>query len=105
MWWLLAREVMRLRGEIVRDEPWDVMVDLFFYHEAKEDLKEEPEEIKTLKPNPLLPRAASYDDFDIVNAGQQTKQISLPAAPFVEDWNDEETVGQASDWGGVNVGF
>lgn len=31
VWWLLAREVLRLRGTIYsRDTPWDVMPDLYF---------------------------------------------------------------------------
>lgn len=31
IWWLLAREVLRLRGTIYsRETPWDVMVDLYF---------------------------------------------------------------------------
>lgn len=31
VWWLLAREVLRLRGTIFnRETPWDVMVDLYF---------------------------------------------------------------------------
>jgi len=29
MWWLLAREVQRVKGTLSRDTPWDVMVDLF----------------------------------------------------------------------------
>merc|ERR1711874_536442 len=34
MWWFLAREVLRLRGSISRELPWEVMPDLFFYREA-----------------------------------------------------------------------
>lgn len=31
VWWMLAREVLRIRGTIAsRDIPWDVMVDLYF---------------------------------------------------------------------------
>eukprot|EP00731_Ephydatia_muelleri_P028926 Em0020g570a len=41
MWWFLAREVLRLRGTISRDIPWDVMPDLFFYREPEEVEKDE----------------------------------------------------------------
>ena len=36
MWWFLAREVLRLRGELSRETPWNVMVDLFFYRKPEE---------------------------------------------------------------------
>jgi small subunit ribosomal protein SAe len=40
MWWMLAREVLRLRGTISREVPWEVMVDLFFYRDPEEAEKE-----------------------------------------------------------------
>jgi len=44
MYWLLAREVLYLRGTLNRSAPWDVMVDLFLYREPEAD--EDKEEIK-----------------------------------------------------------
>ncbi|XP_066140433.1 small ribosomal subunit protein uS2 [Euwallacea fornicatus] len=41
IWWLLAREVLRLRGLIPRETKWDVVVDLFFYRDPEEAEKEE----------------------------------------------------------------
>jgi small subunit ribosomal protein SAe len=41
MWWFLTREVLRLRGEINRQAPWDVMVDLYFYRDPEETEKED----------------------------------------------------------------
>jgi small subunit ribosomal protein SAe len=44
IWWMLAREVLRLRGSIAsREAEWDVMVDLYFYRdpEAEENKEEE----------------------------------------------------------------
>lgn len=46
MWWLLAREVLRLRGAISRDLPWDVMPDLYFYRDPEDIEREEQEQAK-----------------------------------------------------------
>ena len=36
IWWMLAREVLRLRGTLAtRETPWDVMVDLYFYRDPE----------------------------------------------------------------------
>jgi len=45
IFWLLAREVQILRGELGKTEEWDVMVDLFFYKKI-EDVEEQAAEDK-----------------------------------------------------------
>lgn len=44
MWWLLAREILRLRGTIVRGNPWDIMPDLYFYRDPEDVEKEEEQQ-------------------------------------------------------------
>jgi len=44
IWWLLCREVLRLRGSIPRTaDGWNVMVDMFFYRDPEEIDKEQEE--------------------------------------------------------------
>jgi len=45
-YWMLAREVLRLRGSIPRSLPWDVPVDLFFYRDPEEMAKAEEQQQK-----------------------------------------------------------
>jgi small subunit ribosomal protein SAe len=45
MYWLLAREVLRLRNAISRSQQWDVMVDLFFYRPPEETSEKKTEEV------------------------------------------------------------
>jgi small subunit ribosomal protein SAe len=65
-YWLLAREVLRLRGTLRRDEPWSVMVDMFFYRD--------PEEVEAKKEEEAAEKEAG--------AYQQ---------PTYEQWADAET--------------
>ncbi|KAH7039995.1 ribosomal protein S2, flavodoxin-like domain-containing protein [Microdochium trichocladiopsis] len=47
VWWMLAREVLRIRGTIAsREVPWDVMVDLYFYRDPEAEAEEKVEEEK-----------------------------------------------------------
>lgn len=46
MFWLLARETLQVQGKIPRDQPWEVIVDLFMFRnpDAKKEVVEEAEE-------------------------------------------------------------
>jgi len=84
MLWFLAREVLRLRGTLVRTEPWDVMPDLFFYRDQEEIVKEEPAQVAE----------AVQQDYD---------QIQAPGMDQA-DWDQTGTiVGQAV--ANQNLGF
>lgn len=97
MWWLLAREVLRLRGKISRELPWDIMVDLYFHREAEEQEKEE------LVEAPAAPTAKAGDDWT-----EPSDEAPVAAAPAtaVDDWNpalptpaEDWSANQAEDWG------
>merc|ERR1711862_430109 len=60
MWWMLAREVLRLRGSISRDLPWEVMPDLFFYRDPEEVEKEEREKAEAAAESQLMAKAADF---------------------------------------------
>jgi small subunit ribosomal protein SAe len=45
MYWLLAREVLRLRGVIPRHEPWSLMMDLFIYRDPDEIIEAAEREV------------------------------------------------------------
>jgi len=40
MYWLLARQILRLRGALSYEEPWNVMVDMFFFRDPEEAEKD-----------------------------------------------------------------
>ncbi|EKX41169.1 hypothetical protein GUITHDRAFT_189772 [Guillardia theta CCMP2712] len=61
LYWLLAREVLRLRNVIQRNSPWDIMVDMFFYRDPEEAEKEAENEKEAIEAPPAEFNATGYD--------------------------------------------
>lgn len=98
MWWLLAREVLRIRGQISRKEPWHIVVDLFFYRDPEEVEKEEaaPKDVPAVV-------AEVPERVDEQQGDWNDDQPKLPSVVQPEDWNDDDTLPSApkvSSWGG-----
>lgn len=110
MWWMLSREVLRLRGTISREVPWDIMPDLYFYRDPEESEKEE--QTTTEAPKETVPEA-NWQPEGIQSAGQVQDWASEPIpagaavgglqafggptpAPAKEDWARTES-GQWDD--------
>jgi len=100
MWWLLSREVLRLRGRISRKDEWNTVVDLFFYRDPEETEKEEAaakEAAPAIKEDTHVP--------DVVEAETWEENAPAQKVPFVaaDDWNEDETtaiVAKTATWGG-----
>lgn len=92
MYWLLAREVLRMRGVVSRSEPWTVMVDLFMYRDP-----EEAEATAETEAQPVVeePETTTTTDFAATMGG---------AVPKVAEWGAEET-GAPVAGAAPNAGF
>lgn len=89
MWWMLAREVLYLRGIISRKTPWDVMPDLYFYRE-QEDIEKEEQAAAAEAAKPEEPYGGG--DWN-ANAVIAAAEVQVPAA----DWTEKPAANV--DWG------
>jgi len=94
MYWLLAREVLRLRGTLHRATPWDVMVDLFFYRDPEEHERTEEAAAGFAGQNYALDTAAQAEDAGDWGASNVPAAV---AAGFTENWGSN-AAGTGSEW-------
>ncbi|KAG6015830.1 structural constituent of ribosome [Claviceps pusilla] len=93
IWWLLAREVLRLRGIIPnRETTWDVMPDLYFYRDPDTEAEEKADEDKPVEEEAVAPVA------EVVTAPAAAGEWEAGAATGT--WDGAET----GDWAASGTG-
>uniref|UniRef100_A0A8C9C9H4 40S ribosomal protein SA n=1 Tax=Phocoena sinus TaxID=42100 RepID=A0A8C9C9H4_PHOSS len=119
MWWMLAWEFLRMRGTISREQPWEVMPDLYFYRDPEEIEKEEQaaaEKAVTKEefqgewtaPGPEFTAAQP----EVADSSEAVQVPSVPIQQFptedwsaqsaTEDWSAAPTA-QATEWVGTTT--
>jgi len=99
MYWLLAREVLRMRGTVSRAEPWNIMVDLFMYRDPDEadQAAEEPvvavEEVENATWTGAEPKVGEWGAEETTGAG--TAGFGTAAA-VTQNWQGEGAAAAAA---------
>jgi len=84
VWWLLAREVLRLRGTISRDHPWEIVPDLFFFREPEDVEKEEKEAQERAKEEAAPPPQETWapdTGLGMQDVGDWAEQVTVGGPP------------------------
>ncbi|CAK7242729.1 MAG: structural constituent of ribosome [Sporothrix thermara] len=109
VWWMLAREVLRLRGTIFnRETPWDVMVDLYFYRDPEAEAEEkaaEEEKVAAIEEEPVVAADTFAGDWEATTAAPAAAGWD-EAAPNQQwsaetggaQWGDEAAPKEATQW-------
>ena len=100
VWWMLAREVLRLRGTLAnREVDWDVVVDLYFYRDPEaEEQKDEENKPGVEEAGPAAVDRGFTDQADWQGESGTAPGIEGAPAPDA-NWNDPgAAAGGGADW-------
>jgi small subunit ribosomal protein SAe len=89
MWWLLSREVLRLKRVLDRDQPWGVMIDMFIYRDPEE---QERDEKAALAEKEAQAAHAQAENENNDNVEQQWVD------PNITNWSENDN----QDWSAVS---
>lgn len=95
MWYLLAREVMRLRGKAPRNQEWDIKVDLFIFRDVETEEKQE-----ATKAAPAIEQGQTHDAEHAHDAKQPAHEGQEwgTSAPDTHDTWDSSVATATTAW-------
>jgi small subunit ribosomal protein SAe len=107
LYWLLSREVLYLRGVMPRTQPWDVMVDSFFWRDPEELERQEEEAQQAAFQQPVAAAPQNPDTQGDWGAGgdgggggggdwSAQQDVSWDAPGATDDWSAPAGGGEAS---------
>jgi len=106
VWWLLCREVLRLRGTIPRTpDGWSVMVDMFFYRDPEEVEKQQQEEAQSkalAAGGDVQEETAAEWDVPVSGAPGAVSAAALEGGAL--DWAAEPSGVPTADWAAEPAG-
>jgi len=98
LYWLLAREVLYLRGVMPTSQPWDVMVDSFFWRDPEELERQEEIEATYQAPAPTTTWAAAEEEWGAADATAAANDGSWGGAAGGDDWSAPAANYGSSAW-------
>lgn len=98
VWWMLAREVLRLRGSIAnRETEWDVMVDLYFFRDLESEEDKPVDEAKVAGADEigtgLVEQGLTGGDWEVAGASAGAFAAASAAPGAAANWEAAE-----GDW-------